>query len=271
MRKAPAWQPLPSMFLRLVYYAVGLVSVGNAAQPSQPGVLDSLGAFEAATAKSEPPAGLHGATSRFMRHESRAVAVPATSLTEAERSSRGELIPGIISPEEEAAAKNGTLLVVQMMASLDVDAKSVRRKSKRTYSIQGGSKFLYCSDHGDNAVKCNQPAIGVWEMFQIFHWSRAPHLHVIKGGNGQKWCRDHGDFLSCNKDVISTTEEFSIQTSGEHKVLRGHERDKWCKVLETGSIACDVQDVTEDPAMVFSFVEIPNAAATSYGKRQRRK
>eukprot|EP00929_Paragymnodinium_shiwhaense_P013022 TRINITY_DN120886_c0_g1_i1.p1 TRINITY_DN120886_c0_g1~~TRINITY_DN120886_c0_g1_i1.p1 ORF type:complete len:1458 (+),score=382.73 TRINITY_DN120886_c0_g1_i1:113-4486(+) len=176
------------------------------------------------------------------------------------RAERGDLVPGIGGRRAKGIPAAGTSFVelsAAAQAQGEPDAKPPILPTM-LYSISSSKTGHVCSDTEDDVIKCNSNSIGLWESFQIYHWTKAPNLHIIKGGRNQKWCRDHGEYIACNKDQITLTEEFQMKELHGHEVMKGHEGDKWCQIDSNDIIACN-GTVVEGDAMYFDIRRIPLA------------
>lgn len=182
---------------------------------------------------------------------------------------RGVLVPGLgVSSNTRQTVlaaefmENSRPIMALAASGLEAEGHNLARRGIRTkngeesldYALRFVRSGRYCSDNGRDPVRCASTNLGVYEAFSIFHWSNLPHLHVLKGGKDQKWCRDHGNHVSCNQDMITTTEEFQVFSLGADKVaLKGHEKDKWC-TAEGDRLQCLEDERSDDIAfMVIPF------------------
>eukprot|EP00928_Gymnodinium_smaydae_P078661 TRINITY_DN62767_c0_g1_i1.p1 TRINITY_DN62767_c0_g1~~TRINITY_DN62767_c0_g1_i1.p1 ORF type:complete len:297 (+),score=60.54 TRINITY_DN62767_c0_g1_i1:47-937(+) len=180
---------------------------------------------------------------------------------------RGRLVPGVMrhhaqfrrSEEQTASAlqlesRHGRLAAHDAPPG---DGEGKPQNYDVYYTIRG-REGGFCSDNVWN-ITCTSDAVGQWEQFQIFFWSRVPNLHVIKGGNHRGWCRDHGKFLSCNKHSLTETEEylFTKQENEAEVAMEGHEMGRWCRTTPTGLLACDSAEMS-NANMVFQIAQMPN-------------
>eukprot|EP00927_Polykrikos_kofoidii_P047524 TRINITY_DN4172_c0_g1_i4.p1 TRINITY_DN4172_c0_g1~~TRINITY_DN4172_c0_g1_i4.p1 ORF type:complete len:1154 (-),score=168.11 TRINITY_DN4172_c0_g1_i4:204-3665(-) len=125
-------------------------------------------------------------------------------------------------------------------------------------SVTGGGK-RYCSDNGELPVTCDGISLGIDEGFQLFHWSQVPNVHVIKGGRRLSWCRDHGNFVACNSETITKTEEFVIKRHGHFQVIRGFEKNEWCQVGTDRLMACNSRGFSNKTD--FIIMRVPTATS----------
>eukprot|EP00929_Paragymnodinium_shiwhaense_P108176 TRINITY_DN74501_c0_g1_i1.p1 TRINITY_DN74501_c0_g1~~TRINITY_DN74501_c0_g1_i1.p1 ORF type:complete len:219 (+),score=53.10 TRINITY_DN74501_c0_g1_i1:92-748(+) len=165
----------------------------------------------------------------------------------------GSLVPGIAGDRPKAPT---SLLEVTANASADLGrAGPLGGDNGMLYSIK--ALGLYCSDSGGAPVKCDQRNMGTWETFHIFHFSKRPDLHVIRGGHSYKWCRDHGLNIKCSHEDLTESEQFKIVSVGASKALRGPEHDRWCEVKAFGMIACNAAALTDGESQKFVIEHLP--------------
>eukprot|EP00928_Gymnodinium_smaydae_P002275 TRINITY_DN10802_c0_g3_i2.p1 TRINITY_DN10802_c0_g3~~TRINITY_DN10802_c0_g3_i2.p1 ORF type:complete len:537 (-),score=88.76 TRINITY_DN10802_c0_g3_i2:168-1778(-) len=123
------------------------------------------------------------------------------------------------------------------------------------YTISGTSPNSYCHDNVESPVTCSAEGVGVGGLFALYHWETMPHLHVLRGGRGDLWCRDHADFMTCTQEDITTTEEFRIFDFGDGsgKAIKGHAKDSWCRIADRGEVQCKDPVLQADPGAKTHF------------------
>jgi len=164
------------------------------------------------------------------------------------------LVPGLGSDSVDHTASSSSFVEVDSNGASNRTLQAAPSNAKKLYTIKVLGK--YCSDNAEAPVKCTSKTIGTWETFHIYHFQRRPDLHVMQGGQSRKWCRDHWNHISCNREEYSDSEYFKLVTMGTYKAIRGPEKDMWCAVDE-GKLACNEPDLSKGEAMHFILEEIP--------------
>lgn len=63
-------------------------------------------------------------------------------------------------------------------------------------ALRGGRQGKYCSDDGDNRVRCNRDAVGAWERFTVE--DAGGGRIALRGGRTGRYCSDQEDRFSCD-------------------------------------------------------------------------
>jgi len=191
------------------------------------------------------------------------------------RARRGHLVPGIYTGNSSAAG--ASLAEIGNALGGSVLESATNRKTKM-FSISYQTKVVgsfgllqqhYCRDRQaegsgprDESVVCDQTAVGPDETFHIFHWSNIPWLHVLQGGRNFMFCRDAREFITCNQEEITPSEEFLMQTLKDRKVFKGtagHEDGQWCAVdIKTDRLQCNNPDLKSGWHATFMVEELPS-------------
>eukprot|EP00928_Gymnodinium_smaydae_P080740 TRINITY_DN64387_c0_g1_i1.p1 TRINITY_DN64387_c0_g1~~TRINITY_DN64387_c0_g1_i1.p1 ORF type:complete len:280 (+),score=24.53 TRINITY_DN64387_c0_g1_i1:141-980(+) len=243
-----------------------------------------LGATEVFAATSSSVPRLSSATPALIRTEVRTTEDTPSSGQKAqplgasdvellqEDTARGVLVPGISLEAQllwsTSVASKGTLAsqggnsekAEKVVAANKHDGdggESTRHWDPVLYAI-GTVDGRYCSDKGKDPVTCNSESVGLHEQFRIFHWSKQPLVHVIKGNGLDRWCRNHGRTMTCDVDAVTPTEEYFIHDFGGMKVFQGHAFGRWCAVHVDNdrTYGCDKTELDSKFAQV-NIREIP--------------